>query len=213
MSFYAEHVDLSAQVTKCMIYPYNDYRFATSCDNIIVLKKNNSTITNENHITNVKHKNNVLYRGINFYVVSIINKWKPYEKVDSCVYHTYSYKPINIFAGTIVTDDEFHNTDDDMSKLFSGGIFFCSSLECAFYNSIIPVSYNGKWVSYHNNGQMKLYENFINGRKNGLFVCMYDNGTKMAEGVYQNGRKVGNWYAWNKNGERISRQFNYFDIL
>lgn len=213
MQFLEQHIDLCVVLTKSMVKPYDNYVFASTNNHIILLKRCPFTVTNKHYIKDIRRRENVLFRGTNFYVVAIFNKWRPKECVTSCIYYTFNCNKIYLIVGQLAHDNFYKYDYEHMCEMFSDGIVFCSSLGCAFYNSEIPLTYDGEWISYHNNGEVMSLECHIDGKKNGYFTYYFDNGQKMSEGRYQNDKKIGRWCYWNEKGERIehSKQ-NNFDI-
>ena len=86
--------------------------------------------------------------------------------------------------------------------------------------------WNGKFVAYHNNGQIQSEGNYENGERVGTWVVYDENGQIIAEGEYKKDGETGReWigkfieyyyngqmrWEWNyKNGETVS-SFHYFE--
>ncbi len=63
---------------------------------------------------------------------------------------------------------------------------------------------HGKVISWHDNGQKWLEEDYENGIKNGVFIEWYKSGKKSFKGNYKDGLPDGKWIFWDEDGEKIS---------
>ena len=50
----------------------------------------------------------------------------------------------------------------------------------------------GKWVGYHDNGDLRYRGSYKNGKEEGDWIYYYDNGQVSSKGNYKNGEKVSN---------------------
>ena len=58
----------------------------------------------------------------------------------------------------------------------------------------------GRWVDFHENGQLKEYGKYIKGEKNGTWFYFNEDGVKISEATYFMGEKDGRWLVWDKYG-------------
>ena len=61
---------------------------------------------------------------------------------------------------------------------------------------------NGKWITYHNNGEKESEGEYFKGYKVNNWNEYHDNGKKRAEGFYQNDLKTGDWLFWFDNDKK-----------
>ena len=59
---------------------------------------------------------------------------------------------------------------------------------------------DGAWVGYHNNGQLRSKGNYKNGKLDGAEVEYWINGQLKSKGNFTNGKKEGVWVRYNKDG-------------
>jgi antitoxin component YwqK of YwqJK toxin-antitoxin module len=61
---------------------------------------------------------------------------------------------------------------------------------------------------YHENGKLKEYREYNQGKKTGTWVTYDDDGNKIAEAGYVDGIKHGPWFIWNSDG-KLLYEMNY----
>jgi antitoxin component YwqK of YwqJK toxin-antitoxin module len=80
------------------------------------------------------------------------------------------------------------------------------------YNGIYLASnmepYNGKFMEYYENGNIKGENQFVEGVLNGVTTLYFENGMKSEIRSYKNGRKDGTWLVWNTQGIKVA-EANY----
>ena len=59
----------------------------------------------------------------------------------------------------------------------------------------------GPWVSYHDNGQVRVKGDSKNGWREGLWVWYHDNGQLESKGDCKNGEREGPWVFYYDNGQ------------
>jgi len=57
---------------------------------------------------------------------------------------------------------------------------------------------------HYDNGQVKVYGDFENGKNHGKWIWYYENGQKKMEGTFQNGKREGLWMTWDRNGNQLT---------
>lgn len=91
-----------------------------------------------------------------------------------------------------------------------------------YYQNSVP--YSGTYLTYHDNGNLKMETTFLEGKKQGECKLYFEDGTlnevrkyqnnvmtgtwltfnnlgiKVAEASYKNGKKDGNWFVWDDEG-------------
>jgi hypothetical protein len=213
LHFHELHHELCMTITKYIkMDPDKEYVFSSCRNHIVLLKKISMTDTNEQYIHNVSHPENIVYRGTNFMVVLIINKFNPSFALKRCTRITSLFDTIIFSIGDIVNDELYYFHERNL--LYSAGIYFCKTLETAFYNAEIPHGYTGPWKSWHENGELHVLECFIDGNKEGFFRYYHNNGVIHAEGSYKNGNKTKKWKYWDKMGNKInSPEHSVLDIM
>lgn len=64
---------------------------------------------------------------------------------------------------------------------------------------------NNEEVPRYENGQLKFYGIYKNGRPEGKWTWWFEDGKKMSEGYFSNGKRNGEWTTWFTGGEEKSR--------
>jgi len=64
--------------------------------------------------------------------------------------------------------------------------------------------------TYHENGEIKSEEYYINGKRDGKWTSWYEDGLKLSEGNYKDGKRDGKWTSWYENGLKWTDR-NYKD--
>ena len=70
--------------------------------------------------------------------------------------------------------------------------------------------YNGKWVSYYEDGQIEWERNYKDGKYDGKWVKYYSDGQIKYEKNYKDGIEDGKWVGYYSDGQ-IEREENYKD--
>ena len=60
---------------------------------------------------------------------------------------------------------------------------------------------NGNWLSYHENGQLKVKKYYSDGITNGAYESYYDNGQLKEKEYYKDGKREGAWEIYFNNGQ------------
>ena len=63
----------------------------------------------------------------------------------------------------------------------------------------------GKWISYHENGQLWEKGSYKDGKKDGLWEGYLKNGQSGSKGNYKDGKKDGLWETYYENGQLRSK--------
>jgi antitoxin component YwqK of YwqJK toxin-antitoxin module len=61
---------------------------------------------------------------------------------------------------------------------------------------------DGPRVTWHENGQKEIEENYKDGKEDGLSVLWHKNGQKKAEGNFKDGTPISEKF-WNSKGEEV----------
>lgn len=65
----------------------------------------------------------------------------------------------------------------------------------------IKGEYDGKFISYHDNGELKIESHYSNGSLEGNYISYFDNGQIHVESSYSNGRIEGGNISYFENGQ------------
>ncbi|MBD77369.1 MAG: hypothetical protein CL840_00345 [Crocinitomicaceae bacterium] len=60
---------------------------------------------------------------------------------------------------------------------------------------------HGHFIYYHENGEVSLEGDYVEGNREGIWKAFYDNKKPKSEGQYANGDYVGHWKFFHENGE------------
>jgi antitoxin component YwqK of YwqJK toxin-antitoxin module len=71
------------------------------------------------------------------------------------------------------------------------------------YADINEAMYDGIFISYHSNGQVKDSGYYRGGLKNGVWLSWYDNGKRQSMGRFENGIPVKDWKIYDDNGSLL----------
>jgi len=63
---------------------------------------------------------------------------------------------------------------------------------------------DGKWETWHENGQTHYEGTWKNGVENGKFMYWYENGNQQHDGTFKDGKLDGKWVEWCKNAKKKS---------
>jgi antitoxin component YwqK of YwqJK toxin-antitoxin module len=130
----------------------------------------------------------------NVYVKFTLNKSKV-ERVSKHLKHKVmktSHYIISIILILLGINVASQNIYED-----SNGIYYASNME----------PYNGTYMQYYENGNIKTEYHFTEGVLNGITTLYFENGQKKEVRSYKNGRKDGIWYLWNIEGVKISQAY------
>ena len=64
---------------------------------------------------------------------------------------------------------------------------------------------DGKWFTYHENGQLDSKGNWKDGKKDGFWEGYYSSGQLMSKGNWKDGKKDGFWEGYHENGQLMSK--------
>ena len=149
---------------------YSDPSFVfKSCQKewIVILQKLNDAITNElrNHVANAQYAK---FRGNQFLVIDIINKFDINKHIDEITNSYYRSNKINYKKGEIVKSNSF---DEDLNNVCSNGIHYFKSIEPAFYYEVRELkNKNGIYTQWYENGQIELKCNYKDDQLDGEYT-------------------------------------------
>ncbi len=63
---------------------------------------------------------------------------------------------------------------------------------------------HGEWLRWHDNGQVRLQGEYVDGVREGLWRSWYPNGRMRGEGRLHRDRRIGTWTMWHDNGQKRS---------
>jgi len=130
---------------------------------VTILERTILTRTNE-YRDRVVNKDTAIFRGNQFRVVAIINKFDPKITTDRIMNSMYAFRRLEYIVGEIVEAKDY---DDNINKIYSGGIYFYTTLEPAF--------------------SLELHQCDV---MTGIISYYYDNGTMMSEYTFSNGKII-----------------------
>jgi antitoxin component YwqK of YwqJK toxin-antitoxin module len=165
------------------------------------LEKLEDTITNENRSNVSRIGDNKLYakyRANKLVVKQIINKYD-LTKCEKVMSNFCGFK-IEYKINETVYPNKF---DTDLEKVCSFGIHYFLKLERAFYYVILMDNVNGKYLEWHDNGQIMTKGNCIGNKLNGECFKWYDNGQISITCNYNNGHKHGEYLKCHYNGQTL----------
>ena len=108
---------------------------------------------------------------------------------------------------------------------FTAGAQQLQEIDGVYYVDNEPCT--GKFITYHDNGKIKMeaffndgmkdgetkiyfengglneIRNYKNNEMNGIWLTFNMNGKKVSEASYKNGKKDGHWYVWNEEGNML----------
>lgn len=139
--------------------------------------------TNENR-QNIVDKNYAKYRTSEAKVLKIFKKSgesteETHESISGLYNKNFTYK-----TGEIVKPNSF---DPDLGEVCSSGIHYFKTYEQAYMWTLEYANYTGEYKEWHNNGQLFIECEFINGVRHGSYREWYDNGQLWIESEYVNG--------------------------
>jgi len=65
--------------------------------------------------------------------------------------------------------------------------------------------YNGAYIQYYENGNIKTESHIVEGILNGITTVYFENGQKNEVRAYKNGKKDGTWIVWNAEGVKVAQ--------
>ena len=145
-----------------------------SCDNyVVIMKLLDDTKTNMDR-NNIIDPANATYRADKLYTELIFNKFDLNETVTSISNSIYKKNIITYTINTIVYADMF---DNDLNKIYSNGIHFYKRIVRAFLFDIQNknISFDGEYIEYYDEGQIREKRNYINNELNGDCISYYEN--------------------------------------
>lgn len=78
------------------------------------------------------------------------------------------------------------------------------------YSSLAPISREGRFTYYFENGQIESIGEYIDNKKDGEYICYYSSGKIDYRGAYIKGKEVGEFlYYYNDTTHEIRRKENY----
>jgi antitoxin component YwqK of YwqJK toxin-antitoxin module len=179
------------------------YKSCTTADDswIVLLRPVEDSITNQSRLpAGDPDRKYAKFRGSEFEVIDIINKFDLTKTINSIQNSTYENKTEYI-KGTIVRPDSF---DPDLDKVCSNGIHFFEDIMCAFYYELDSLpDYTGHWAHWNDNGQREHDCHYSNGALHGLWIHWHDNGEKFKEGHFSEGYATGRWITRYRNGLKM----------
>ncbi len=177
------------------VYALKDNQF------LIVMKKSCCTKTNE-HLLNVYDQIYAMYEANDLIIVLEIDIYDP-----RIIYH---YDQINqkhqcnkIYQSNKMDQSTYINTSfGDLLKIGRNrdGIRFLyyKSIEGAYFSQRPALNYTGYFTTYHQNGRIREYFKYINGKKNGLLIESWEDGRLMKRCNYRDDKMTGICFQWDR---------------
>ncbi len=191
---------------------------------IVVLEKTEKTKTNESR-DKIAVPEFAWYRGSEFKVVKIFNKFDPSHTINSIennkifkgLHNNLTYTVGEIVSPSIFitkNGEEHGHYDEDMNNIHSYGIHYFKTMDAAFYYDLhkIPTDqgeYTGKYYQFFPNGKILMEIDYYSGKYHGKYIVYYTNGLKDFEYSYTHGEKNGMFRSYLNTGE-ILTETNYF---
>jgi len=125
------------------------------------MKKYADTTTNEQRDC-ISDQSHALFRGNNFFVVKIFNKYNPNATKTHLSLKINCLKKINFIVNDVIKNDTY---DYNLNNIFTDGIFYYKTIEPAFYSGNV----NGEHKSWHPTGKIKTQGKFNGNEKIGLW--------------------------------------------
>ena len=177
-----------------------NYVFKSTRDAIVVLKKTVNETNEEREVYDSKY---ALYRGNEFFVVEIRNRYIPSEIL------SFTWGVYNLWyeSGKKIT---YGNYDYDIERVYFPGIHYYKTLEPAFYNLMDTKNFTGVFKMWCCNGRLIQLTEYVNGKKHGLSKFMNHCGDINRKCYYKNNKKHGVEIENFNNGKIRSKQ-NYKD--
>lgn len=168
-----------------------------SCEKewIIVMKIIESTKTNDIR-PNIVNRLFAKYRANKLQVVEIKNKYDD-RQLNEIENICYCGEKIKYTVGKNVEDKDYFSKRNNHICKTQLDYFLCEI--CAYYYEIRD-DYQGKYISWYDNGQKMMECTFKNKKYDGKYEEWYDNCIKKIECEYMNGILNGQFIKWYKNG-------------
>ena len=180
----------------CSIYENDDnYVYSASNNYFMILKKIDSTLTNENrkNIMNIKY---ACYKANELYVVCIYNRHNP-SKIQNAI--KIKKEKFGLFCfeiGKMTCCDNVVNYQD----LYLG---YYKTPERAFYGKLKLSDFqkkDGIFKKWSISGLLKTKYTYVNGHFEGIIHRKYSNMVNKEKYMCINGKKHGTYMLWNRNG-------------
>jgi antitoxin component YwqK of YwqJK toxin-antitoxin module len=171
----------------------NDISNINSREWFVIMQKLGTTQTNEGR-TDVFDKNCAKFRASELLVVKIINIYNPSVTVESI---TNRYEGFTtIYKVDEIVRPNFY--DEDINKIYTGGIHYYKTPTPALYFREIPRQYTGSWIYFYNDGKKSWKGEYVNGISHGNWIY-WGPEDQRREGKYVNGEISGLWTIWKNN--------------
>jgi antitoxin component YwqK of YwqJK toxin-antitoxin module len=174
-----------------------NYVYKSCAGYVVVLKKTQNTITNENRkgIINV---NCAKLRGDIFIVADIVPKSNDLKELTKITNTIFYGDVITYEIGSIVKSNGYNMNLDDIRTT---GIHYFNTFEPAFYyNFIMTKGYTGDFIGYHDNGVVSATYRYKDGIIDGDCIAYCENGNIIGSKTYVNGKLQGESVAYYGNG-------------
>ena len=77
-------------------------------------------------------------------------------------------------------------------------------------NNYMNGKFEGEWIEYHENGQLKIKRNYKDGKLEGKSLWYHKNGQLESKGNFKDDEKEGEWLHYRSNG-KLWRKYYYKD--
>lgn len=156
---------------RCKLYIHNPKYVYKSCgEYIVILKKLETTITNEDR-TGIVNRKFAAFRANELMTIFIIHKYDLDRQINHIKNTSYKLKHVVYEIGKITTSE---NYEFDKDKIFVAGLHYYVSIDPAYYFDLWDVKlYTGQYLEW--------------------FSC----GNKLYYGEFKFGYPVGIWILWN----------------
>jgi len=124
---------------------------------------------------------------------------------------------IERFYKHIFLGNNEENTINSKNLVYRNGLGYEKSQRAPFTGKVTGSEHgylkngiwNGRYISYYNNGKIKYWGNYSGARKEGLWKSFRSNGQIIFEGNYKNGLKDGQWNFYHLFGSNLQECTNY----
>jgi hypothetical protein len=189
---------------------------------IVVMERTENTKTNEAR-KGLIDSDYAKYRGSEFKVLNIINKYDVTKKVEE-INSSHRYNPITYRIGEIVKSNFY---DENIQEVCSTGIHFFLTFERAYMyendserihifdgayklweddGRLIGLRFykdrklHGQYRVWNADGTLQITGTYNNGKLDGAYTEYYASGAKKFTSTYSNGIKQGQEFHWDKHG-------------
>jgi antitoxin component YwqK of YwqJK toxin-antitoxin module len=163
---------------------------------IVTLQRTANTITNESREGIYDH-DHAKFRGNEFEVVDIVNKFDPNKKTDKVI---NTKRKFTYAVGTITKPA--NGFDENLNKICSQGIHYFKTFEPSFYYSLSTIP-KGIYRNWYSDGRLMGEYEFHNGTKHGMYIRWHDNGYKCIKGTYIDDKEHGRRTTWYDSGIKM----------